>query len=58
MELCAIRSLKVAQTIMQQGQSPVKIEPSIKSAGKLVFVFEVTPIVRSALDKAKTTSSA
>ena len=58
MKLRAIRSLRVAQAIMQRGQKPLKIEPSVKSAGKLVFVFEDTPIVKTALDESNTTSTA
>lgn len=50
----AIRSLKVAQTIMQRGQSPVNIEPSKKTPGKLVFVFEDNETVRQVLNEVKT----
>ena len=53
MKVRAIRSLKVAQSIMSAGQAPLKVEPSEKIPSLVVFIFEDTPQVKSALDAAR-----
>lgn len=52
-----IHSLKVAQAIIDAGQSPVTVEPNRNKAGKLVFIFESSPLVTEILDRFKRTQT-
>lgn len=54
MKLRAIRSMKVAQSLLFAGEHVIKIEPSEKSPGKLVFIFEDTHKVQQILNEART----
>lgn len=55
MRLRAILSKRVAQALIDEGERVIKIEPSERLPGKLVFIFEDNQAVKKALDEAKAT---
>lgn len=51
MPTVAIHSQRIAQAIIDAGQSVIKIEANRNQRGKLVFIFEQSPTVTTVLDR-------